>query len=433
MRSALHASRTVRRLCVADAWPSSRCLSTATQLTTYGLLARSATASGSNRTSSAGVASVAEKGPVYEHTARGFATGTREVENVADPLHSATNDIKDLLPVDATKFYEMAGTTERQYVPEGCPALLEEFETTRTRNLMLRSSFFRLLDIISPDRKGATGVPPVAKGTQLHLEGPTGAGKSVLLAQLTHWARASGWLVLYIPSARHYLSNSAFSKHASGLLDTPDTASDLLKSLHAAHATLLAGITLKDGTNLGELVESGARQSTDTGGSVDVTGAALQVLEALQNEDLGVPVLLAMDDYNCLFGGTEFMEVPSLRHSRLYGAQELRLTLALRDMSVAPKHGARVVATSQSIGASKKVGLQGVPLEARRRVPLLDYNEIAQYITHLRATGRTDCPSEPSEVSRYQFLSGGSISALRTFVLAFGSSDVAAAKASSPQ
>jgi hypothetical protein len=35
----------------------------------------------------------------------------------------------------------------------------------------------------------------------------------------------------------------------------------------------------------------------------------VQVLEALQNEDLGVPVLLAVDDYNCLFGGTEFMEV----------------------------------------------------------------------------------------------------------------------------
>jgi hypothetical protein len=81
------------------------------------LLARSATTS--IPTSSAGVASVAEKGPIYAHTARGFATGTREVGNVADPLHSATNDIKALLPVDATKFYEMAGTTERQYVPEG--------------------------------------------------------------------------------------------------------------------------------------------------------------------------------------------------------------------------------------------------------------------------------------------------------------------------
>jgi hypothetical protein len=60
------------------------------------------------------------------------------------------------------------------------------------------------------------------------------------------------------------------------------------------------------------------------------------------------------------------LQVPSLRHSRLYGAQELRLALALRDMSVAPKYGARVVAASQSIGASKKVGLQGVPLEVKQ-------------------------------------------------------------------
>jgi hypothetical protein len=43
-------------------------------------------------------------------------------------------------------------------------------------------------------------------------------------------------------------------------------------------------------------------------------------------------------------------------------------------------------------------GLCRVLFQARRRVPLLDYNEIAQYIAHLRATNRTDCPSEPSEV-----------------------------------
>lgn len=273
--------------------------------------------------------------------------------------------------------------------------------------------------MVSPDRKGDAGVPPVAKGTQLHLEGPTGAGKSVLLAQLTHWARASGWVVLYVPSARHYLSNSNFSKHESGLLDTPDTACDLLKSLHAAHASQLAGVKLKDGTDLGELVEAGARYTAAGGSATEVMESALKVLRALQEEDLGVPSLVVVDDFNTLFAGTEFMEVPSLRHSRYYGAQEVRLAKALRDMATPPAHGARVVASSATAAVSPRIRID-VPLEARRRMPLFEYTEIAQYIAHLKEANRIAAPFQPKDISKYQFLSGGNAASVRNLVLAYG-------------
>uniref|UniRef100_A0A7S0QVE5 Small ribosomal subunit protein mS29 n=1 Tax=Pyramimonas obovata TaxID=1411642 RepID=A0A7S0QVE5_9CHLO len=415
MRSFLRTSRAARNaLSVGEVWLPSCHRSLATQNTAARLPLRSTTAV--NATNCAG--SVA-RGQLYAaaHTARGFATG--EASKVTDSLHVGTSDIKALLPGDASKFYELAGTTERQFLPEGCPALLSEFEATKTRNLMIRSPFFRLLDVVSPDRTGDSSIPPVAKGTQLHLEGPTGSGKSVLLAQLTHWARASGWLVLYVPSARYYLSNSSFSKDESGLVNTPDTACDLLKSLHAAHASQLAGITLKDGTNLGELVEAGARYTAAAGVASEVMDAALKVLKALQEEDLGVPTLVVLDEFNSLFAGSEFMEVPSLRHSRLYGAHELRLAKALRDMAVPPAHGARVVASSASTAVSPRVRVE-VPVEARRRMPLFEYLEIAQYIAHLKESNRMPASFEPKDISKYQFLSGGNAASLRNLVLAYG-------------
>ena len=68
-------------------------------------------------------------------------------------------------------------------------------------------------------------------------------------------------------------------------------------------------MTLKDGTNLGELVESGARYTAAGGSAADVMEAALKVLKALQEEDLGAPSLVVVDEFNSLFAGTEFMEV----------------------------------------------------------------------------------------------------------------------------
>ena len=36
---------------------------------------------------------------------------------------------------------------------------------------------------------------------QLYLDGREGSGKSVALYSLVAWARANGWLALYLPSA----------------------------------------------------------------------------------------------------------------------------------------------------------------------------------------------------------------------------------------
>ena len=51
---------------------------------------------------------------------------------------------------------------------------------------------------------------------------------------LVAWARQNGHFVLYVPSAYKLLYDSVFTCR-DGLLDTPDTAKQLLKSMHDAH------------------------------------------------------------------------------------------------------------------------------------------------------------------------------------------------------
>ena len=58
--------------------------------------------------------------------------------------------------------------------------------------------------------------------------------------------------------------------------------------------------------------------------------------------------------------------MPSLRHSRYYGAQEVRLVRELRDLSTPPAHGACVVASSASAAVSPRIRMD-VPLEVSVR------------------------------------------------------------------
>lgn len=45
------------------------------------------------------------------------------------------------------------------------------------------------------------------------LLGPRGSGKSVLLGLAAAWARANGWLVLYVPRARHWVQGGLYYPH----------------------------------------------------------------------------------------------------------------------------------------------------------------------------------------------------------------------------
>ncbi|GAB5036450.1 mitochondrial 28s ribosomal s29-like partial [Nannochloropsis oceanica] len=81
------------------------------------------------------------------------------------------------------------------------------------------------------------------------LSGPRGSGKTASLYHTVHYARKSGWLVFFIPSAYEYLHEGGLvrpSPFFKGYFDTPDLAQTTLRQLGEAHGHQLAGLPLKD-------------------------------------------------------------------------------------------------------------------------------------------------------------------------------------------
>mmetsp|Transcript_32595 Transcript_32595/g.45228 ORF Transcript_32595/g.45228 Transcript_32595/m.45228 type:complete len:416 (+) Transcript_32595:92-1339(+) len=323
----------------------------------------------------------------------------------------------DLTRADTPTTYHLSGVQERSLVPEGCPAVTQHFQKSKSRQLMLRSAFFRLLDFVAPEDSAREG-KRFPNGKQLFLQGRRGSGKSVLLAQMVHWARSQGWLVLYVPNSEYYLSNSNFSKHSSGMTDTPETACELLKSLQLAHGPLLDSIRLSDGSgSLGNLVGSGASYTSHGTEQPDVMSITMKVLDLLETQDLGVPVMLALDNFNHLFAGSAFYEWEGVHKRVVVPAAQLRLVAKLRDMSASTplsSTATRIVATSASAPISPRVQMLGVPFEARRQLACFDNEEIKTYISHLRECGVSRYgPEDKEAMAKFQFLSGGDALQLR--------------------
>lgn len=72
----------------------------------------------------------------------------------------------------------------------GCKAVQAEWEFSGRRSLMARECMQQLAAVVQERTR-----------RQLYLDGWAGSGKSVALYSLVAWARAQGWLALYLPSA----------------------------------------------------------------------------------------------------------------------------------------------------------------------------------------------------------------------------------------
>lgn len=187
------------------------------------------------------------------------------------------------------------------------------------------------------------------KKPRMYLEGYTGSGKSVALYSLVAWARAHGWLALYVPSAfslvqrawalhacagpcsrgglhrrgllcvlslsslarvRHARprcpphlappADGTYSQGEDGLWDTPEAARWILAALREAHAPQLAALKTPAGQPLADLVEEGLAPGAKPGAVVAAAVAAKDAV-AQQRE---LPALLAVDDYNVLYSHT---------------------------------------------------------------------------------------------------------------------------------
>ena len=301
--------------------------------------------------------------------------------------------------------------TVRRGVPEGLPPAVEwEFNWSRTTSLMSRPCTIRMLYEIA--HCSGLGVWDVAKGKSgrtrsggqhrsILLEGAAGSGKSVALFQAVEWARAHGWLVLFMPNVRQMLRlegkkpppqvPGVFAKRVKeiytsvvpsplpgnelkvwsevgnreitgALYDTPELTQQVLRNFLAAHRKDLDRLLLRANRvprdrrhypldesavevlrrceTLGELVEMGARYEK-------LATDAFLLMRYELSLVIDMPVLIAMDEYNALadytgLGGS----IPDLR----IHADRVRWTLPFRqDHDEAPlARGVSLYATTRS-------------------------------------------------------------------------------------
>ena len=144
------------------------------------------------------------------------------------------------------------------------------------------------------------------------------------------WARATGYLVLYVPSGKAMCTFSNYSKdEASGLWNTPDHAALLIKWLQEGSASALEALgmtqTARDATR-------GPGRGADAGRSTP----RLAIVEAFKSaaRDQGKKVLFAVDEYNALFGPSDMHEVLGPRKRGNIPAGSTRVNAALRDATV---------------------------------------------------------------------------------------------------
>jgi hypothetical protein len=250
----------------------------------------------------------------------------------ASPSLLTATPIAEHSTADVHRYCEYTTAEIGRYFPEGFGAgVLREFGATNFPALMVRQSALEARKMI--DELGGTD-GALAQTAALCLEGPRGVGKSATLTYLVHAARASGWLVLAVPSAYSYLNAQqrfmplsmcrieigiagAADEDGAGstspsleqLFDVPAATHGLLRGFLAAHEDLLNELPVKtEGTagfaraintrmsSLSDLVQVGA---SDTELATHTLVALMRELKAVAD----VPVMIAIDDVNAFERG----------------------------------------------------------------------------------------------------------------------------------
>merc|ERR1712137_784090 len=168
-----------------------------------------------------------------------------------------------------------------------------------------------------------------SRGTSpIFIDGYNGTGKSIALCHTVLYARAEGWLVLYVPDAYKLVSSYRIkpSQTTKWIYDLHEGASIMLSNFRNAHHDKLANIKMK--TSLPKIDELNAFNDSQTKNTtlLDLVDYGItcdnpsEVFVALRNELDAVteyPVLIAVDDINCLYGNTGFMKPIHLREEKI--------------------------------------------------------------------------------------------------------------------
>lgn len=309
-----------------------------------------------------------------------------------------------ILPEATKEYYEDPvlkgeGVHEPNY---GCKAVQAEWEFSGRRSLMARECMQQLAAVVQERTR-----------RQLYLDGWAGSGKSVALYSLVAWARAQGWLALYLPSAFSLVQTGTFTRGEDGLWDTPEAARWLLSSLRDSHAAQLPDVKAPSGQPLSELVEEGLAAGAKPAAVVAAAIAAKEAVAASTE----LPTLIAVDDYNVLYSHTGYHESLHSFHRRQLAPDELRLVRAFRVLEQPPPaNGVVVAAPTFGQLVSDKLRVPRAR-QARFHVPrycLPEVESAADYFVSEVLAGHA-APPDDDTLLRALFLTNGNARELRDF------------------
>jgi hypothetical protein len=322
-----------------------------------------------------------------------------------------------LAPEASPEFYHdplLADERGVRQVDYGCKGVAAEFEATGRRALLHRPAIAALVADV------AGGAAP-----RIFLDGWTGAGKSAALYALVHWARAAGWVVMYVPSAtlmvqggRFYREGGDDGGEGDGLWDTPEAARHVINALLGAHGDALKSIPAPAGAGgtLADVAAAGLAAAAPRG----LVDAAIALKDGLLEGAPGVRTLVVVDDYNALYNRTTYHEPMHAFHRRPIAPSELRLAAAFRVLEANPNPkrggggGSGVAVVAPTFGAGVSPALR-IPRgrAATLRVPRYALPELAVAAAALAEAGAIASVPPEHVLRRALALTNGNAKELR--------------------
>lgn len=215
---------------------------------------------------------------------------------------------------------------------------------------------------------------PEAKAVRV-LRGEPGSGRSTILLQTIAHYRSSGWLVLHIQDA-YVLTNGstafvpAEARNGKPFWQQPIAAQQLCSTFIAANGKTVDKLD----ASLRDALKKGSKESS----------FSLHALEKLLSES-NVPVLLAVDGIEALFGQTNYVDA----NAASIPASQLALPAVLASYL----SGTAKLASGGAIGAFDKATARiPLPQEASVQVEALDRQEAAGIYEHLFKTDMLSGP-----------------------------------------
>ncbi|KAI8473917.1 MAG: mitochondrial ribosomal death-associated protein 3-domain-containing protein [Monoraphidium minutum] len=341
----------------------------------------------------------------------------------------------------------------------GCRGLQAEFAATGGPHLMWRAATQQL----------AAALDAAEGSARLLLQGPSGAGKSVAVAALVERARAAGEIVLYVPDARALVAGGFFYKRPGGTTSAYDTiisAQHILKSVLDSHKEQLEALPLSryaplaartgaagvaaggdaaaaaagsDSSAAGgggggsgaaggggygtllDLVNSGLETDDNARLAVSCCLALINELAAAAATPGGPRVLLAVDNYDALYGPTGYGVTATKEgagggaylHRRQLAVEELTLASGMRLLARRNLGGVRVLAATSAAGGARAAEA----MRLRRGVvkfdmPRFSAVEVAHLLHFYHERGLAEAPSR-GQVDKLRAITNGSGADLR--------------------